>query len=706
MQMKAFATKFQSARDLALPRLSSERADTAPRLLGANVREALAHQHVVRNAMKKDQNDLRSSLDDLEANLANPEILEATLAALKNLLDQETEATCVTIPLPDLLRGPKYVAELIMEEQRKQERVLNDEQKTLFALWVDTLEEAFKHRPDAEQARLALDTWLLDILVDGGGGSGKTMLINHFLVPLSRAFFGPVGVVLAAPSNKAARGIGAKTLHSLLGFTPETSLRTAALALTPQKRVKLERTFLSAGAMIQDEHSMLAGVMNHAASLLATYARETAFRLRRDDYALPHERYGRIPMLAYCGDHLQLPPVPKKNSMLTQLDGTSQEHRVGAAIFRQVRYVFQLQQMMRFKDPILIRILDTMRTVGGTPLSDHDWQALLDTELDVPRPDVNGWYHTCYAWSIISMVAFIEARESARKAEKRLYYIQAVDLPANFVSPEDIDAQKLFRAFLQVSSLTKTQRLPAFCLLHVGMEVRLTTTLDVPWAVQDATATVLEIQSADNAAQACHHSTRDAVLESLQPEILLHSLPIAVLIKLHDCKHVFLPVQPCADCASTLHLHDSTHTCRACKAKQRELEGVFAVQPLLRTWKYDGPELQGQFIHVKRRQIPLAPAKVLPLYSMQGMTATPGLVAHWVVPPRLSSEIKWLICYVTLSRVPSLKQLVSIGLSDKIREVLESGPPEGLVQMFSTLFATKIQETHAAALRAKERLGW
>ena len=106
-----------------------------------------------------------------------------------------------------------------------------------------------------------------------------------------------------------------------------------------------------------------------------------------------------------------------------------------------------------------------------------------------------------------------------------------------------------------------------------------------------------------------------------------------------------------------------------------------------KTWTYDGPELQGQFVNVKRRQLPLAPARVLPLYSMQGMTATPGLVGHWVLPARVASDIKWLICYVTLSRVPSLKQLVSIGLSDKIREVLESGPPEGLVQMFSTLCA-------------------
>ena len=141
-------------------------------------------------------------------------------------------------------------------------------------------------------------------------------------------------------------------------------------------------------------------------------------------------------------------------------------------------------------------------------------------------------------------------------------------------------------------------------------------------------------------------------------------------------------------------------------SKRRDLQGVFAVEPLTRTWKYDGPELNGQFINVKRRQVPLAPARVLPLYSMQGMTASPGLVAHWVLPARVAYDIKWLICYVTLSRVPSLKQLVSIGLSTKVRDILESGPPESLVQSFSTLFAQKIQDTRVAAQQAKERLGW
>ena len=701
VQMKSFVDKFGSVLDKTLPPISSQYAEVSPKLLGRNERQALDHQRAVRTAMKKDQEDLQ----DTVATPAAQNEQAAILAALKNLQLQEAQETFVIVELPDIRRGPKHVAELIMADQRPHGRILNEEQTLLFALWVDILETAFLSRPNPEEPYLALDTWLLDIVVDGGGGCGKTMLINYFLVPLCRAFFRHKGVVLAAPSNKAARGIGAKTLHSLLGFTPEMSLRTAALALTTQKRVKLERTFVGAGAFFVDEHSMLAGSMNHAASLLATYAREMKYRLRRENYALPCERFGRLPALAYFGDHLQLPPVPKANAMLAPLEHTSQEHRVGAAIFRQVKYVFHLQQMMRFTDPILIRILTSMRTVGGKPLPDSDWNALLRTEFDsssssAEKPDITGWYHTCYVWSVITMAAFMVARESARTAQKTLFYIQAVDNALNVVGHRNIGTQQLYHAFLQVSSLTKTKRLPAFCLLHVGMEVRLTTTLEMPYAVQDATGTVLDIHEADNGAEANQHRRKVPGLESFQPEILLDALPVAVLVKLHDCQHVFLPVQPCAECTIF------NQACSACMANRKKLEGVFAVEPLPRIWKYEGPELEGQFINVKRVQIPLAPAKVLPLYSMQGMTASPGLVAHWVIPPRLSSDIKWLICYVTLSRVRSLKTLLSIGLSDKIRSILEGGPPEGLVQMFSTLFAEKIESTQRAALRAKNRLGW
>ena len=62
---------------------------------------------------------------------------------------------------------------------------------------------------------------------------------------------------------------------------------------------------------------------------------------------------------------------------------------------------------MRFKDAVLIRILNTMREVDGKPLMDSDWRALLATELPdntshASRPDVTGWYTTAYVWSVIT----------------------------------------------------------------------------------------------------------------------------------------------------------------------------------------------------------------------------------------------------------------------------------------------------------------
>ena len=353
---------------------------------------------------------------------------------------------------------------------------------------------------------------------------------------------------------------------------------------------------------------------------------------------------------------------------------------------------------MRFKDAVLIRILNTMREVDGKPLMDSDWRALLATELPdntshASRPDVIGWYTTSYVWSVVTMASFMEALKSARAAQKVLFYIQAVDVPLNHAASSEADAQRLHRALLQVPSLSQTKRLPAFCLLHIGMQVRLTTTLHQPYAVQDATAIVLEIHFADNDAQA-HQHMRGAK----HVDVLLDLLPVAVLIQLHDCKHVFLPVGPCSRCSSFADI------CLDCQEERRKLEGVFAVEPRAHTWKYITSDATA--INVKRRQMPLAPAKVLSLYSMQGMTAEPGLVAHWVLPKRSSSDIKWLIVYVILSRVPSLKQLVSIGLTDKIRDIIEGGPPQELVQTFSNLFDDKIKSTKAAAKEARQRLGW
>ena len=110
-----------------------------------------------------------------------------------------------------------------------------------------------------------------------------------------------------------------------------------------------------------------------------------------------------------------------------------QEHSLGVSIFQNAHYPFHMKQMMRFEDDVLVRSLHTMRTVNGKALAEGDWKALSDTESPqedsragkpamsdtgrncsaVKPTEGDGWYHTCYVWSVIAMAAFIEALESA-----------------------------------------------------------------------------------------------------------------------------------------------------------------------------------------------------------------------------------------------------------------------------------------------------
>ena len=134
--------------------------------------------------------------------------------------------------------------------------------------------------------------------------------------------------------------------------------------------------------------------------------------------------------------------------------------------------------------------------------------------------------------------------------------------------------------------------------------------------------------------------------------------------------------------------------------------GVFAVRPKQATFKYiDTTQFHGH-INVARLQFPLMPATVMALYSLQGTTAEPGLVAHWEMPARASKELKWLIVYVMLSRPRSLSSLRSLGMDLRIRKIIEQGPPEELVQSFDLLFTDKMTRTKALAKEAAVKYGF
>ena len=66
------------------------------------------------------------------------------------------------------------------------------------------------------------------------------------------------------------------------------------------------------------------------------------------------------------------------------------------------------------------------------------------------------------------------------------------------------------------------------------------------------------------------------------------------------------------------------------------------------------------------------------------------------MPKRLGDGMKWLIVYVLLSRVPSLAQLRAVGLDEKVRKIIEKGPPQWLLDAYNNITKNTHPRTNAA----------
>ena len=187
---------------------------------------------------------------------------------------------------------------------------------------------------------------------------------------------------------------------------------------------------------------------------------------------------------------------------------------------------------------------------------------------------------------------------SARQHQKTLFFCQAVDFSEQ-VRRRDVD---VYQRMLAVPSVAHTSRLPGMVLLHIGMRVRSTTQVLPPWAVQDATGTVMEIDASPQ-------DTRRLASGDdphLPAEMRFEDLPLGVL-----------PPTPCEQ-------HQRAGFSIAC-AECRAFEWWVLVEPMRRTWTFTDP-VSGATLTVSRTQLPLMPASACPLFFLQGMTCDPGLI--------------------------------------------------------------------------------
>ena len=199
VQMKMFDDRFHTVLNTPVPANSVNLQEKQFSYVHAqSVNNALQYQDAVVKQMKAVQLDGKSISQDTDDDIEQ--------IVLHNLSTEQRSAEW--IELADALKGPAHVARMLIKKLQgtrskpgKPYR-LNAEQLECTALYVAALEKAFAQRPDKAKPWLHPATVLMTIIMDGGGGCGKTTLATEVILPLLETYYHPEGVLRRAPSNK------------------------------------------------------------------------------------------------------------------------------------------------------------------------------------------------------------------------------------------------------------------------------------------------------------------------------------------------------------------------------------------------------------------------------------------------------------------------------------------------------------------------
>ena len=179
-------------------------------------------------------------------------------AEIQLLTEEAAELLC-SVPTDIAASGPIAFAKSLVDLA-----TLNQDQRAPVALIAKDMQLAWEKQGKPE--RMSLVGKILRMLLLGGGGCGKSRIVNLVLTALFLQFWGPRGCVKAAPSNKAARGILGKTLHVVATLTGR-SLNMMSLRCKSDALKALAYQWAPAGAFIIDEAPQGAAMLYHAVAL-------------------------------------------------------------------------------------------------------------------------------------------------------------------------------------------------------------------------------------------------------------------------------------------------------------------------------------------------------------------------------------------------------------------------------------------------------
>lgn len=314
------------------------------------------------------------------------------------------------------------------------------------------------------------------IILLGQGGSGKTHVVQNIVFEAVNYIWPPRSadeptLMVTASSNEQAKNIStkdvkARTLHNASGMRVQQLINSKMRPGDKQKH--LTRLWNEVRVLIVEEVSMVSAAAFNMLDIRSMHARSRNYDVSEATYRKPNHHFGRVPIVIFLGDFLQLSPtanigliqdVNAKNEdgSYKYAEPPTLEIQNATRVFKNIPHVFELRGTKRFKpgDP-LIELLGCMR--AGRRIPEKVWKAFKKTfatdndgTLDVRHgtPKFQQGFWMAMYWETLSRQIPQRAQRDANALGVPLVFLQAID-ECNSI---DVDAA---RRLLNVPNMHNT----------------------------------------------------------------------------------------------------------------------------------------------------------------------------------------------------------------------------------------------------------
>ena len=543
-------------------------------------------------------------------------------------------------------------------------------------------------------------------LLIGGGGTGKTTIILRLLLELFLEYFPPQDgedrYIITTFSHAQGDAISnkkfkAKTAHRSVGYRV-ASLRNRDMSLK-SKQKELEQKWRPKILFIEDEIGLIPAMVQNMLLYRTMRARQNLYELEPASYGEKHSLFGHMPIILLAGDFLQIKPAcdislaDDLDAVRTSGKKVHPEHTTAQeAILENIEDVIHLRQSKRFLDEAMAPLMLAIRASRPhAPLPEAELEKLRSRKLEncgsqlkkslFTEGHVVGMY-----WENIARSMNERAHRDARALNVPLYCLQAADQRATFKN-KNHDRQ-ITHSLLTVPNIHNTGKLHGMLLLHDAMVVRLSDVLAPECGlVKDKLAKVIRVVLHE------HDQTRLDNLPSAYCAFFPEYIAKGVWVQL--LKYTDSPVA--AQIMSDWDLPAGEEG----QAEQQQADEVMAGSMIFielfhaefkRDINIDGHQVP---VQVVRWQFPLTHGMIRTAYSAQGLTLEGGVLVDLRRAGGLQDDDWWLAIYVMLSRARKLENLILLGFTDKVEELLRRGPPTQLIKI------TRDLELRAEATMAK-----